>query len=147
MVVAEDDPVSLEILASILTKWGFHVIATTDGREAMEALRAQNEPVLAIIDWMMPGLEGPEVCRRAREANRLVYILMLTARVGKDRIVEALEAGADDYLSKPFDNAELQARLNVGLRIIDLQASLRARIIDLEGLVKENRDLKLRIPL
>lgn len=147
MLVAEDDPVSREILTSLLSKWGYHVIVAADGTEAMEALRAQTEPLLAIVDWMMPGMEGTEVCRRVREINKSVYILLLTARAGKERVVEGLKAGADDYLSKPFDKDELRARLSVGARILDLQAALNARVEELEAALAENRTLKLQLPL
>ncbi len=147
VVVAEDDAVSREILASTLGKWGYQVIVAADGREAMEALRAQNEPVLAILDWMMPGMEGPEICRRLREISKSVYILLLTARAGKERLVEGLRAGADDYLTKPFDKEELRARLSVGARILALQESLNARVEELETALAENRELKLQLPL
>jgi len=147
VVIAEDDPASREILTSLLGKWGYQVIVAADGQEAMEALRAQTEPVLAILDWMMPGMEGPEICRRVREISKSVYILLLTARAGKDRVVEGLRAGADDYLSKPFDKDELRARLSVGGRILDLQATLKARVAELEATQNENRELKLQLPL
>lgn len=147
VVIADDDPVSREILALLLSKWRYTVLAASDGREAMELLRAQTKPVLAVLDWMMPGLEGIEICRRIREISKSVYIILLTARSSKERIVEALEAGADDYLAKPFDKGELRARLNVGLRLLSLQASLAARVAELEATQKENRELKLRIPI
>jgi CheY-like chemotaxis protein len=85
VVVAEDDPVSREILTSLLKKWGYDVIAAADGREAMEALRSQTDPVLAVLDWMMPGMDGPEICRRVREINKSAYILLVTARTVKNR--------------------------------------------------------------
>jgi DNA-binding response OmpR family regulator len=147
VVIADDDPVSREILSLLLGQWKYKVLAANDGREAMELLRAQTQPVLAVLDWMMPGLEGIEICRRIREISKSVYIILLTARSGKERIVEALEAGADDYLAKPFDKAELRARLSVGLRVLTLQSSLAARIAELEATQQENRELKLRIPL
>lgn len=147
VVIAEDDPVSREILASLLAKWGYKVIAAADGREAMEMLRAQSEPVLAILDWMMPGMEGPEICRRLREVSKSIYILLVTARAGKEQIVEGLRAGADDYLTKPFDKEELRARLSVGARILDLQTALSARVRELEEATAENRALKLQLPL
>jgi DNA-binding response OmpR family regulator len=147
VVVADDDPVSREILTSLLGKWVYKVIAASDGCEAMEALRAQTEPVLAIVDWMMPGMEGTEICRRVREINKSVYILLLTARAGKERVVEGLKAGADDYVSKPFDKDELRARLSVGARILDLQCALNARVAELEAALAENRTLKLQMPL
>ena len=147
VVIAEDDAISREILASTLSKWGYQVIVAADGREAMEALRAQHEPILAILDWMMPGMEGPEICRRLREISKSAYILLLTARAGKERLVEGLRAGADDYLTKPFDKEELRARLTVGARILGLQESLNARVQELEAALAENRQLKLQMPL
>lgn len=147
VIIAEDDPVSREILASLVRKWGYQVVAAADGREAMEALRAQTEPVLAILDWMMPGMEGVEICRRVREISKSVYILLVTARAGKEQIVEGLRAGADDYLTKPFDKEELRARLSVGARILDLQTALSARVRELEEAMAENRALKLQLPL
>lgn len=147
VVIAEDDPVSREILQSMLAKWGFEVLSAQDGREAMEMLRAQTEPVLAILDWMMPGMEGPEICRRLREVSKSVYILLLTARTGKEPIVEGLRAGADDFLSKPFDKEELRARLNVGARILGLEKTLTARVKELEAALEENRELRMQIPI
>lgn len=145
--MADDDPVSREILSALLSKWRYHVLLAEDGHEAMELLRAQSQPVLAVLDWMMPGIDGVEICRRIREINKSVYIILLTARSSKERIVEALDAGADDYLAKPFDKGELRARLNVGLRLLTLQAVLAARVAELEATQRENRELKLRIPL
>ncbi len=145
--MADDDPVSREILSALLSKWHYHVLLAENGHEAMELLRAQSQPVLAVLDWMMPGIDGVEICRRIREINKSVYIILLTARSSKERIVEALDAGADDYLAKPFDKGELRARLNVGLRLLTLQAVLAARVAELEATQRENRELKLRIPL
>ena len=147
MIVAEDDPVSREILTTLLRKWGYEVIVAADGREAMEALRAQTEPVLAVLDWMMPGIEGPEICRRIREIAKSVYILLVTARAGKEQVVEGFKAGADDYVAKPFDKDELRARLSVGARILNLQTVLNARVKELEAAMAENRALKLQMPL
>lgn len=123
------------------------MIVAEDGQEAMEALRAQTEPVLALLDWMMPGMDGIEICRRVREIGKAVYILLVTARAGKDRVVEGLQAGADDYVVKPFDKDELRARLNVGARMLELQSVLNARVQELEALLVENRELKMQIPL
>jgi DNA-binding response OmpR family regulator len=133
VIIAEDDPVSREVLLVALEGFGYAVTSTSDGREAMEALRAQKGPALAIIDWMMPGMDGIEICRRVREANILIYIILLTSRRGTERIVEGLQAGADDYLTKPFDRAELRARLQVGARIIGLHTTLLARVTELEA--------------
>jgi DNA-binding response OmpR family regulator len=147
VIVAEDDPISREVLIAALDGLGYRVIATRDGREAMEALRAQTTPALAVIDWMMPGMDGIEICRRVREANSVVYIILLTARGGTDRIVEGLQAGADDYLTKPFAKEELRARLQVGARIINLHTALAARVEELEEASAEIGRLRLSIPL
>jgi DNA-binding response OmpR family regulator len=147
VIVAEDDPVSREVLVAAVEGFGYEVMSTRDGHEAMGALRAQTRPALAVIDWMMPGMDGIEICRRVRGANMLVYIILLTARGGTDRIVEGLQAGADDYLTKPFDREELRARLQVGARIIRLHTSLAARVEEVEAATREIGRLRLSIPL
>lgn len=148
MVVAEDDPVSRELICALLQKWGFDVLVTQDGNEALEALRAQKAPTMAVLDWMMPGIDGVEVCRQVRAMeDKLVYILLLTARAAKEQLVEGLQAGADDYLTKPFNKDELHARLKAGLRVLALHATLAERVKELEIAAEENRSLKLQIPL
>ena len=118
-----------------------------DGHEAMKALRAEQGPALAILDWMMPEMDGLQVCRRIRESEKMVYVIMLTSCGTKENIVEGLHAGADDYLIKPFDKNELLARIQVGFRILELHGALAARVKELEGAAAEIGDLKLRIPL
>ncbi len=147
VVVAEDDAISREVVCTLLRNWGFDLLVASEGREAMEILRAQTGPVLAVLDWMMPGMDGLEICRRLRAADKLVYILLLTARSAKEQVVEGLQAGADDYLIKPFNKEELHARLKVGLRVLLLQATLAARVDELEETLQENRALKLLLPL
>jgi DNA-binding response OmpR family regulator len=147
IVVAEDDPVSRTLISSLMEKWGFKAVVTQNGHEAMAALRAQQGPALAILDWMMPGMDGVQVCRRIRDSERMVYVIMLTSLGTKENIVEALHAGADDYLIKPYDKNELLARIQVGLRILELHAALAARVKELEKALGEISDLKLRIPL
>jgi two-component system cell cycle response regulator len=126
IVIAEDDPVSRRVLQAFLIKWGYEVISAADGLEALRLLESVDAPPLAVLDWMMPGLEGPQVCQRVRQiAGRpYTYIILLTAKAQKDDLLRGLEAGADDYLTKPFDAPELRARLLVGQRILDLQSSL-----------------------
>ncbi|MGH9717092.1 MAG: GGDEF domain-containing response regulator [Candidatus Acidiferrales bacterium] len=126
ILIAEDDPISRRMLQAFLLKWGYQVETAVDGVEAATKLDAADAPQLAVLDWMMPGLEGPEVCHRVRQiANRpYTYVLLLTARGQKDDLLRGLEAGADDYLTKPFDSQELRARLHVGERILDLQRNL-----------------------
>jgi two-component system, cell cycle response regulator len=105
------------------------VVSVEDGMLAWEALQQENAPRLTILDWMMPGLDGSEICRRLRHSSKgaYVYVLLLTSRVGKEDIVAGMEAGADDYLSKPFDAQELKVRLRAGKRIVDLEEALRVQ--------------------
>lgn len=124
ILVAEDDPVSRELICTRLAKWGYDVIAAQDGSEAMTVLREKNAPSLAILDWMMPEMDGLEICRRVREVNRVVYLILLSARASKADVVEGLTAGADDYLIKPFDKDELHARILVGLRSVNRAATI-----------------------
>ena len=147
IVVAEDDLVSRTLINSLMEKWGFKAVVTQDGHEAMAALRGEQGPTLALLDWMMPGMDGLEVCRRVRESKKMVYMIMLTSLGAKESIVEGLHAGADDYLSKPFDKNELLARIQVGFRILELHAALAARVKELEKAADEIGDLKLRVPL
>jgi phosphoserine phosphatase RsbU/P len=147
IIIAEDDLVSRTLISNLMAKWGFKAVVTQDGHEAMKALRAEPGPALAILDWMMPGMDGVQVCRRIRERNKMVYLIMLTSRGTKENIVEALHAGADDYLIKPFDKNELLARIQVGFRILDLYVALAARVKQLERATAEIDELKFRIPL
>jgi CheY-like chemotaxis protein len=131
ILVAEDDPVSRELICARLVRWGYEVIVTENGEKAMMALRKTDAPSLAILDWMMPGMSGLEICRRVREVDRVLYIIMLTACGSKASVVEGLGAGADDYLIKPFDSDELHARILVGERVMALQSALSARVREL----------------
>lgn len=126
ILIAEDDPLFRRLLQSCLQKWGCRVIAVRDGIEAWERLQQSNTPDLLILDWMMPGIDGIELCRRIRERHRdsYQYILLLTGKDGKQDVVKGLEAGADDYLTKPFDVGELRARVSTGKRILSLQREL-----------------------
>ena len=127
ILIADDDVTSRLVLAGVLKKNGHDVVVTVDGTDAWEALQRPDAPKLAILDWMMPGLAGVEVCRRVRTlpSDEPPYIIILTSRGEKSDIVAGLDAGADDYLAKPFDPGEFQARVAVGGRMIELQASLR----------------------
>jgi two-component system cell cycle response regulator len=138
VLVAEDDLVSRTLLGRVLSGWGYEVTMTCDGAEAWEVLRGPDAPKLAVLDWMMPELDGPEVCRRVRamDVPNPPYIILLTARDGKSDIVAGLEAGADDYLGKPFDREELHARLDVGRRFIELNAKLLESQRELEVLAR-----------
>jgi len=128
VLIAEDDPVSRRLLELFLVKWGYEVTIATSGTEALHLLERMDAPRLAILDWMMPGMEGIQVCQKLRETadRRYVYVLLLTARTQKEDLLEGLKSGADDYLTKPFDAQELRARLHVGQRILDLHDQLIA---------------------
>ena len=134
VLIAEDDAVSRHLLEATLGKWGYEVVVTTDGLQALEVLSRADAPSLAILDWMMPGLDGAQVCLKARElaGERLLYMILLTAKGRKEDIVEGLTAGADDYVIKPFDRSELKARISAGERILRLQAELASRVKELE---------------
>jgi two-component system cell cycle response regulator len=125
-LIAEDNPVFRRLLQNMLVKWGYEVVVATDGIEAWQHLQMEDPPRLAILDWMMPGLDGVEVCRRVRSHRQepYIYLLLLTAKNQHQDLLAGLEAGADDYLTKPFDNQELRVRLRAGQRILDLQAGL-----------------------
>jgi len=122
ILIAEDDLVFREILEKTLTKWGYEVITTKDGNEAWLALQSKDPPRFLILDWVMPGMDGPNICKKLREMPdfRTTYIILLTIRDGKDDIVAGLQAGADDYLTKPFEQNELHARIQIGIRMLEL---------------------------
>jgi diguanylate cyclase (GGDEF)-like protein len=126
ILIAEDDPISRRLLEVFLTRWGYQVSVAASGIEALELLEKADAPRLAVLDWMMPGLEGVQVCRKIRERKDrpYIYILLLSARTQKEDLLLGLESGADDYLTKPFDAQELRARLHVGQRILQLQDGL-----------------------
>jgi two-component system cell cycle response regulator len=128
ILVAEDDLTSRTILTSILQKWDFEPIAAEDGDRAWQIMQSADAPNLAVLDWDMPGLDGLKVCRRirARHTENPPYLIILAAKGEKSDIVKGLEAGANDYISKPYDNDELQARINVGRRMAELQTELLA---------------------
>lgn len=128
ILIAEDDPVSRRLLEAFLRKWGYAVVAVAKGDDAWALLEAEEPPRLAILDWMMPEIEGVEICRRVREkiGRPYTYMILLTARGHKQSLLTGLKAGADDYLSKPFDAEELRARLQVGERILKVQDELIA---------------------
>jgi PAS domain S-box-containing protein len=127
VLVADDDPVSRRVLEASLVRWGYDAAVACDGAEAWQILQEEDAPRLAILDWMMPGMDGVAVCQkvRARTDAPYVYIILLTSKDRKEDIIEGLDAGADDYLTKPFDPRELQVHLRAGRRILDLEAELR----------------------
>jgi phosphoserine phosphatase RsbU/P len=149
VLIAEDDSVSCMVLERTLRGWNYDVVVTRDGTEAWEALLTDDAPRLAILDWMMPGLEGPEVCRRVRALARPIppYLILLTARGQTDDVVAGLESGADDYVTKPFERQELRSRLRVGERVLSLQQGLAARVEELEVALGQVKELKGLLPI
>jgi two-component system cell cycle response regulator len=128
ILIAEDDPVSRRLLEAKLVNWGYEVVVTRDGNEAWQALQADDAPRLAILDWMMPGRDGVAVCREVRKGKGepYTYLILLTAQAREEDLVTGMEAGADDYIAKPFKSSELKVRLRAGRRIIELQSELIA---------------------
>ena len=131
ILIADDSVVSRHLLEATLRKWSYEVVVACDGAQAWEMLSAPDAPRLAILDWVMPGLSGPEVCLRVRQAAQTrdmnyTYLLLLTSKSDREDLIEGMESGADDYLVKPFDQNELKVRLRAGSRVIDLQRELVA---------------------
>jgi two-component system cell cycle response regulator len=126
ILIADDSSVSRHLLGSMVKKWGYDVVSVSDGTRAWEVLNGSDAPRLAILDWMMPGLTGPQVCEsvRAKNSESYTYILLLTGRTQKEDVIEGMTAGADDYVVKPFDQQELRVRLRAGRRIVELQDEL-----------------------
>jgi two-component system, cell cycle response regulator len=126
LLVADDDPTLLRLLERLLPTWGYEVSTATSGNEAWARLQEPERPALALLDWSMPGVQGPEICRRLRAEARepYVYVLLLTAKYQQEDLAEAIQAGADDFVRKPFNRAELQARLWAGRRIVEMHAEL-----------------------
>lgn len=135
ILIAEDDATSRRILEAALTKWGYDVVSVADGTEAWKKLQDADAPKLAILDWMMPGIKGVEICRKLRENKKdeeqYTYLILLTSKGAKENIVHGMEAGADDYVVKPFDQHELRVRIRAGQRIVQLQSELLAAKQDL----------------
>jgi len=149
ILVAEDDPISRKVLEATLTKWNYEVLVAGDGVQAWQIIQRDNSLDLAILDWMMPEMAGIDVCRKVRElpALQALYIILLTAKGERADIIEGLEAGADDYLVKPFDHGELKARLQAGVRIVELQKKLAEHIKELEEALSHIRTLQGLLPI
>ncbi len=149
ILTADDDSISRTLLVRTLEQWGHDVEGVDEGLAACRRLLEPGAPQLAILDWSMPGLEGPEVCRRVRAAAPRVqpYLVMLTSRRAPEDLAVALEAGADDFLSKPFNRVELMARLHAGMRILNLHRALTDRIQELEESRQREHMLRTLTPI
>jgi DNA-binding response OmpR family regulator len=149
VLIAEDDASSRLMLKSLLTRWGYNVTIANDGNDAWRILCEPEHPQLAILDWMMPGIEGPEIVRRLREREpeKTYYAIIITSRTNKDSATSALNSGADDFVGKPFDNDELRARVAVGSRMNALQKALSDHIVELRQTLARVKQLEGIIPI
>jgi sigma-B regulation protein RsbU (phosphoserine phosphatase) len=149
ILVADDDPVSRRLLASTLARAGYDIVVVSNGTEAWQVLQGERAPELAILDWMMPGMDGVQVCMKVRNGPQTLstYIILLTARDSRDDVVAGLEAGADDYVRKPFDREELHARVRVGIRVVELQRNLADRVRQLEEALTRVKQLQGLLPI
>jgi sigma-B regulation protein RsbU (phosphoserine phosphatase) len=148
-LIADDDRIAREILGRSLRQWGFDVVAARDGGEAWSHLERASAPTLAIVDWMMPEVDGPSLCSRIRAERPTanVYLMLLTSLESRSDIVTGLNAGADDYIVKPFDPEELRARVNVGVRILTLQDRLNQRVAELQQALTNVKTLHGLLPI
>ena len=149
VLVADDEPISRTVVGAMLTKAGYPVVYATDGAEAWRMLETDAPPSLALLDWEMPGLQGPEVVQRlrARSSQSPTYVILLTSRDTSADIVQGLRAGADDYVTKPPNEDELVARVNVGARVVQLQTALADRVRSLEDALAAVKALQTLLPM
>ena len=149
VLVADDEPVSRTVVGAMLKKAGYHVVFAMDGDHAWRLLDSSDAPALALLDWEMPGLLGTEVVERirGRQSATPTYLILLTARDSSADIVQGLRAGADDYVTKPADEDELVARVNVGARVVQLQTALADRVRSLEDALANVRALQTLLPM
>jgi phosphoserine phosphatase RsbU/P len=149
VLIADDDRATGQILARTLQRLNYQTTVVVDGAQAWEYLRTAQAPTLAILDWMMPALDGPDVCRKVRAELPLanMYLLLVTAREGRGDVIAGLEAGADDYIIKPFDPDELRARVSVGVRVLGLRQKLAERVAELQTALSNVKQLRGLLPI
>ena len=149
ILIAEDDATSRFLLQATLKQWNYEVIETSDGPEAWAQLQQKDAPQLAILDWMMPTMDGIEVCRRVRQnpAKQHIYIIMLTTKDDEEDVVKGLHAGANDYITKPFKRRELEARIQVGMRVVQLQNELTQQVQVLQEAMAREKRLQGLVPI
>jgi len=149
VLIADDDAVLRFALREHFERWSFEVMECVDGNAAWQAMQESTPPLLAIIDWSMPGIDGPTLCRDLREIPALagMYVILLTANTSKEDVIAGLESGADDYITKPFDWDELRARVRIGSRIVGLQQALGVRVNELQKALASVRTLSGLLPI
>ncbi|MEM1024886.1 MAG: response regulator transcription factor [Myxococcota bacterium] len=149
VLVADDDAVQQKLMERKLSEWGFDFVTVSDGTAAWDYMRHSEEPLIALLDWVMPGFQGPELCQRARALlpESRIHLILLTSRDEQADVVEGLQAGADDYVCKPFHSGELRARLHTGQRLLELRESLRDRVEELSKALEDIRQLRKLLPI
>jgi sigma-B regulation protein RsbU (phosphoserine phosphatase) len=150
ILIADDDPIALLLLRNAIDKWdGYETVSVRDGAAAWEVLQGDDPPPIAIVDWMMPGIDGIDICRKSRSMPQLesTYFILLTGKEGMEARLTGLQAGANDYLTKPFDPAELEARIRVASQVVHLQLQLRARVQELEDTLAHVKQLETLLPI
>jgi len=149
LLIADDDPNTVNLLRKYLMLWNYEVVAASNGSEAIEIINGNDPPQLIVLDWLMPDINGIEVIKkvRLRDSANPPYIILFTVRDEKGAIIEGLEAGANDYITKPFDKDEFRARIRVGERVVQLQNSLSDRIRQLQEAVSQIKSLRGIIPI
>ncbi len=149
ILIAEDEKATRLRLEKLLSGWGFEIETAADGQAAWEILCSENPPRLCIIDWLMPKMEGPDLCRRVREKfpEESFYLIILSARQGVESLIEGLGSGADDYVSKPFVGSELRSRIDVGVRVIGLEQMLAKKVHQLENALEDVKQLRGLLPI
>lgn len=149
ILLAEDEPISRAIVANLLMSWGHNVVAVENGQAAWDILQAPDAPPLAILDWIMPGMQGIELCRaiRAQGNPQPPYLILMTARLDRTSVITGLRCGANDYIRKPCDPDELRARLDIGIMVVGLQQRLAERVRDLEKALAHIKRLQGILPI
>ncbi len=149
VLIAEDDKTSRKLIEATLARDGYEVISASDGDEAWERLHDEDAPRLAILDWMMPGRDGIEICRNLRQETRAsyVYLLLVTTRTRTEDIIQGLDAGADDYLTKPYDPQELRCRIQSGVRILRLEEAFAGKVKELSVALSHVKQLQGLLPI
>ena len=149
ILLAEDEAHSRRVLSYHLQNWGFQVLTAQDGLEAAALMDGDTPPALALVDWMMPGMDGIQLCQhiRARMDQPYTYVILLTAKSDKEEVATGFGAGADDYITKPCDLTELRARLKVGERMVTLERTLAHQVVTLRDALDQVRQLKELLPI
>ena len=149
ILIAEDDSISQTMLKAMVARAGFEPVVTGDGLEALQILSRADGPKLAVLDWMMPGMDGPDVCRKMRKTktDEPAYLILLTSRDDKKDVILGLKSGANDYIVKPYDIEELKVRIGIGRKVVELQAMLSGRITELKSALDQIKTLRGLLPI